>query len=61
MGWLQVIGAVLQLILLVLPRIFKGTDEKKEEGLKLYEEGKKAIKNRDASAISITFSKLRNL
>jgi hypothetical protein len=61
MGWLQVVGYVFQLILLVLPRIFKGTDEKKQEALTIYEQGKKAIKARDASGITLAFSKLRSL
>ena len=61
MGWLQIVGYVFQLILLVLPRIFSASDEKKKEGLKLYEEGKQAIKARDASDITRVFDRLRNI
>jgi hypothetical protein len=59
MGWLAIVGSFLQLILLVLPRIFSSVDVKKEEGKILYEQGKKAIKERSASDITRVFDQLR--
>ena len=53
------ISMVLQILFLIFKNNFEKDKEKREEQRKLYEESKKAIVSRDASAINSVFVKLR--
>lgn len=59
MSLLAVIGAGIQLAFLLLSNWFKYADEKKAERKTLYESGKKALADRDASALTAVFDGLR--
>ena len=59
MSLISVIGAGLQLALLILTNWFKYSDEKKAERKVLLEEGIKAIRDGDSSRITAVFSGLR--
>jgi hypothetical protein len=59
MSVLAIIGAGLQLALLLFKHWFKYADEKKAERKALTDEGIKAIRDGDASRITAVFSRLR--
>jgi hypothetical protein len=59
MSLISVIGAGLQLALLLLTNWFKYSDKKAEERKELKDEGIKAIRAGDASRITAVFARLR--
>lgn len=59
MSFFAIIGSGLQLALLLFRNWFKYADEKKTERKVLREEGIKAIRSGDSSAITAVFSRLR--
>lgn len=61
MSLIAVIGAGIQLILLLVTKWFQMGDFKKEERKSLYEDGKKALADRDASRLSAAITGMRNL
>ena len=56
MSLIAVIGAGLQLALLLIVKWFKYGDEKKAERKELYEQGKKALADRDVSKLNAVLS-----
>jgi hypothetical protein len=58
MSLIAVIGAFLQLTLLILSKWFEWGNEKKKEREALYEQGKKAIANRDVCELNAVINRI---
>lgn len=61
MSLIAVIGAGLQLALLLITKWFTHGDEKKKERKALYEEGKKALADRDISHLNAVIVRMRDI
>lgn len=55
MSWLAVVSIAIQIAWFLVQRFFKMKDENKEQAEILLKEGKDAIRNKDASAITRFF------
>jgi len=56
----QVLGAVIQIVLLILKNKFEKDADRKKKNEELHKDAVVAIKNRDASSLNAVLNKLHN-
>jgi hypothetical protein len=61
MGWVAAVVAGLQLLLLLFTKWFQYGDEKQKERDALYDQGKKAIADRDVSKLNAVLGCIKRL
>lgn len=61
MTWVQIVGAIVQLVYLILKNKFEKDAEKKAKTETTLKELDNAIQSRDPSLVNLAFNKLRQL